>query len=95
MKRERNRITAVAGVKTWFRRRQVSSIHPGASGGYGGQVPRLSRIGMGLGLSFLCLIGSAAGKSKIAPGRIGALRIGVSARGPWELSPGFSLGYKL
>jgi len=63
VKRERNRITAVVGVKTWFRRRQVSSIHPGASGGYGGQVPSLSMIGIGLGVSILCLIGSAVGKS--------------------------------
>jgi outer membrane protein TolC len=62
--RELNRMTATAGLKTWFRRRQVSRIHPGASGGYGGQVPFLSRIGMSLGFSFLCLIGLAAGKSK-------------------------------
>jgi hypothetical protein len=54
----------MTGVKTWFRRRQVSRIHPGASGGYGGQVPFLSRIGMSLGFSFLCLIGLAVGKSK-------------------------------
>src|SRR5438132_12113942 len=57
VKRKRNRITAMAGVETWFRRRPVSSIHPGASGSYGGQVPALSRIGMGLGFSLLCLIG--------------------------------------
>ena len=64
VKQERNRITAMTGVKAWFRRRQVSRIHPSASGGYGGQVPFLSRIGMSLGFSFLCLIVSAAGKSK-------------------------------
>src|SRR5258708_21816081 len=64
VKRERNRITAEAGVKTCFRRRQVSSIHLGATEGYGRQVPRLSRIGIGLGFGFLCLIGSAPGKSK-------------------------------
>ncbi|MGA8657936.1 MAG: TolC family protein [Chthoniobacterales bacterium] len=44
MKRERNRITEMAGMESWL--------------------PPLSRIGVGVGFSFLCLIASAAGKSK-------------------------------
>jgi outer membrane protein TolC len=62
--RELNRMTAVAGATTWFRRRRISSIDPSAGGGNGGRVAPLSRMGMGLAFSLLCLMGSAAGKSK-------------------------------
>ena len=62
--RELNRITATARGKTWLRRSPVSSIHPGARGGYGALVPSLSRIRMGLAVSVLCMMGSVACKSK-------------------------------